>query len=82
MLWISDAVKKTFEIFFKNQYSIYGYNFIALDRVRADFHSDTESYCNQSDVFSSLNPGGAGSPGDHSPVDSSGIGINLTVFAR
>ena len=47
---------------------------IALDRVRADFHSDTESFCgNQSDIFSSLAQGGViGSPGDHSPVDSSG----------
>ena len=50
------------------------FNMIALDRVRADFHSDTESFCgNQSDIFSSLAQGGAiGSPGDHSPVDSSG----------
>lgn len=48
----------------------------ALDRVRADFHSDTESFCgNQSDVFSSLAQGGVASPDDHSPVDSSGKNI-------
>ena len=44
----------------------------ALDRVRSDFHSDTESYCgNQSDILSSLAQGG-GSPGDRSPLDTSG----------
>lgn len=51
----------------------------ALDRVRADFHSDTESG-NHSDVFSSLalNAGvlGVSSPGDHSPVDSAGSSSN------
>ncbi|XP_046460595.1 uncharacterized protein LOC124207265 [Daphnia pulex] len=48
----------------------------ALDRVRADFHSDTESFCgNQSDIFTSLAQGGVGSPGEDSPVDSSDYNV-------
>lgn len=42
----------------------------ALDRVRADFVSDSESFCgNQSELLSSIIQGV--SPGDRSPVDTS-----------
>jgi len=41
-----------------------------LDRVRADFTSDSESCGNQSDLLSSLVQGV--SPGERSPVDTSG----------
>jgi hypothetical protein len=73
----SDIDRLTFLKFklmtFKNEMCF----FTALDRVRADFHSDTESFCgNQSDIFTSLAQGAVGSPGEDSPVDSSGESVN------
>ena len=58
---------------------------LALDRVRADFHSDTESYCgNHSDILSTMEAlQGGNSPGDKSPADTSGeFQTRLLVYRR